>query len=310
MNKNFILALSILSTLSACQVNLDTNQIAEMAEQGTTVNLSQVPQQEKTYTVGTFSDIHCQSHMKMKIQPSEKSKVVVISNALDYLTVKNNNGRLRIQYQKNVNLKNAETEIIVYTPSFQSLEASSLGAITVEKGFTSSKLRLTASSSGKISGPFSCTQLEVKSSSNGNIFADIQAQQLTASASSSGDIKLNSTSEMMEQIQLTSSSSGTITLKNGKAKTLYASASSSGDISGNFSADKINLTSSSSGDIDARISTKTLSLKASSSGDIKLSGEAQSIEASANSSGDINIKNVRYSNLEKSQNSSGKVITN
>lgn len=334
INMKFLNLIASCLVLSSCSLNVTTlpETIENVISSTVSEDMSGRPMEEETYTVGTFTDIACNTGMNMKIVRSQDHKVVISSNALDKIEVTNESKALRIHYAKGSSLTNVKTNITVYTPSFEALSASSSGSIKVEDPFKLSELSLSSSSSGSINGFFDAEKINAKSSSSGSLKAHIKTKYLTAHSSSSGSINLTADqSQLIKQLDIHASSSASLALS-GRSETTEAKVSSSGKITGDIITDQLNVHASSNGDFiadvmartiraqvsssglvklksDPKISINKVYAQASSLGDFKLSGKADKVEASASSSGTINLSQLQYNSINRSTSSGGSVVT-
>ena len=90
------------------------------------------PMESRDFEVKKFSEIKANSAMKVYIKKAPQQKVVVSSNAINYIVVSSENGILKVEYNnQNNSINNVNAEVTVYTPDFERLSASSAGQIFI-----------------------------------------------------------------------------------------------------------------------------------------------------------------------------------
>lgn len=176
------------------------------------------PMESHDFLVTKFSEIKAQSAMKFYIKKSDKQKVVVNSNAPCLVVVSSKNGVLNIEYDnKNGSLNNVKTEVTVYTPDFDKLNASSAGQIFIDDEFQLDKLSINLNSAGKIAGNIFANKLSAHLSSASTLDAKIQSKIIDLEVNSAAKVNLSGN---VDNIKVNASSIAKVDLENLKFKNL------------------------------------------------------------------------------------------
>lgn len=174
------------------------------------------PMESHDFFVTKFSEIKAQSAMKFYIKKADKQKVVVNSNAPCLVVVSSKNGVLNIEYaHKNGSLNNVKTEVTVYTPDFDKLNASSAAQIFIDDEFQLDKLNINLNSAGKIAGNIFANKLSANISSASTLDAIIQSKIIDLEVNSAAKVNLSGN---VDNIKVNASSVAKVNLENLKFK--------------------------------------------------------------------------------------------
>ena len=161
--------------------------------------------------VGPFSGISSSTAIITIVKYSPENRVEVRSNYLQDIETKVEKGILKIGYKPSErNRTNAYTEVTVYTPAIEVLDASSAADIKVDDPFSSEKLVINVSSAASVTGNFRAKTLDINASSASTFRRNIQAENAKAVSSSSSLIEI---SGRADRITAQASSTGKIDLK-------------------------------------------------------------------------------------------------
>lgn len=231
------------------------------------------PVTDKTYA-DNIDQIQVSTSINAEVIKSDTEKVVISapSDIIEYVKVDNNGGKVRVYvnsgYGNNISTKNVKAKI--YVKDFTQLSANSSANIKVSDTFTQDKVEVYVSSSGSIDASnLEANDFKIDVSSSGDFSGKIWAVNLNAYASSSGDINIF-----------------------GKAKNAKLDANSSGDIKAtDLMIENADLSASSSGNITTSVS-KSLTANASSSGDVTVykKGNLEQSKIQKGSGGDVYIR--------------------
>lgn len=147
----------------------------------------------KTVEIGVISGIHVETAIKVIIRKSSENKAVITSNVMKYVSVKNNNGKLKISYQNTPQngLRNAVTEVTVYTSDFSRLEAESAAGVVLENGFNFKNLSLELTSASQLEGHIRADELKAEITSASKLNATLDVKKLNLEASSASKATLS-----------------------------------------------------------------------------------------------------------------------
>ena len=182
------------------------------------------PMESRDFEVKKFSEIKANSAMKVYIKKAAQQKVVVSSNAINYIVVSSENGILKVEYNnQNNSINNLNAEITVYTPDFEKLSASSAGQIFINDDFQLNKLKINLDSAGKVMGNIFAEKLFVNVSSAAFLESKVQSKIIEIDASSASKVNLSGSTE---EIKINANSVAKINLENLKYKNIQQESSS------------------------------------------------------------------------------------
>ncbi len=275
MKTSIISMLAICTVLTSC-VYVSPGKNGEKGSDGWNVfsgNEGTGPIADKTYS-GNIDQIQVSTSINAEVIKSDTEKVIISapSDIIEYVKVDNNGGKVRVYvnsgYGKSISTKNVKAKI--YVKDFTQLSANSSADIKVNDTFTQDKVEVYVSSSGSIDvSNLEANDFKIDVSSSGDFSGKVWAVNLNAYASSSGDINIY-----------------------GKAKNAMLDANSSGDIKAtDLMVENANLSASSSGNITTSVS-KSLTANASSSGDVTVykKGNLEQSKIQKGSGGEVYIK--------------------
>ncbi len=194
MKKTILIMMVAALSLQSCIV-VKTN--GTKGKNGTTwenspsENFSGQPMETKTIKVGDFSGIEVETAIKVYLKPSSEKKIVITSNALKYVSVKNKNGKLAISYDSPKGLTNVNTEITIYTNDLKKITAESASKIFLEDGFQFTDLELNISSASQMQGKIKAQNLKAEITSASKFDAELDVHQLDIEATSAAKVNLS-----------------------------------------------------------------------------------------------------------------------
>ncbi|WP_434981395.1 GIN domain-containing protein [Daejeonia sp. YH14] len=194
MKKTILIMMVAILSLQSCIVvktNGTTGKNNTTWETSASDNFSSQPMETKTINVGDFSGIEVETAIKVFIKPSTEKKVVITSNALKYVSVKNKDGKLAISYDSPNGVTNANTEITIYTHDLKKISAESASKIFVEDGFQFTDLELDISSASQMQGKINARNLKAAITSASKFDADLDVHQLDIEATSAAKVNLS-----------------------------------------------------------------------------------------------------------------------
>lgn len=218
--KNIFKILLVAVILQSCII-VKTDKEGTYSNYSTSQNgedYSTKPMESHDFFVTKFSEIKAQSAMKFYIKKADKQKVVVNSNAPCLVVVSSKNGVLNIEYaHKNGSLNNVKTEVTVYTPDFDKLNASSAAQIFIDDEFQLDKLNINLNSAGKIAGNIFANKLSANISSASTLDAKIQSKIIDLEVNSAAKVNLSGN---VDNIKVNASSVAKVNLENLKFKNI------------------------------------------------------------------------------------------
>jgi hypothetical protein len=202
----------------------------------------------ETRNVSAFSKVNVATSIDVDVQQGPQASVIVEAddNLMKYIETRVVGGELKIRLE-NISIWNDATiKVHIIAPQFDALKASSSAEIISKNTITStSKIKLSASSSANIDVELDAPSVDVEASSSADIKATGRTKEVTVDASSSASVEL-------DKLQ---------------AEIVNAEASSSADVSV-FASVKINAKANSSGDISYTGGATDVTKKESSSGTV------------------------------------------
>lgn len=200
MKKTILIMMVAALLLQSC-ITVKTNGIK--GKNGTTweasssEKFSNQPMETKTLNVGDFSGIEVETAIKVYIKPSAEKKIIINSNALKYVSVKNKNGKLTISYDSPKGLTNVNTEITIYTNDLKKITAESASKVFLDEGFPFTDLELYISSASQMQGKIKAQNLKADISSASKFEAELDVQQLDVEASSAAKVNLTGKTKIL-----------------------------------------------------------------------------------------------------------------
>ncbi|MBP6431000.1 MAG: DUF2807 domain-containing protein [Ferruginibacter sp.] len=124
---------------------------------------------------GNFKGVSTASSIDVEVKIGDTYEVAVEAddNVLQYVKTEVVDGILKVRYNDNISLRNADVTVHVTAPTLEKLTASSSGSIVVDGVLANSQ------------------KIEIDASSSANIDANVDAPQIDADANSSAEIKLS-----------------------------------------------------------------------------------------------------------------------
>lgn len=221
---------------------------------------------DRTFKVGSFKSIETSTVVNFKISQGNKTSLSLRapSNLIDYITVKVEDGVLRVDAKKGKRFHNPgdKFNMTVTVPTLNAITTTGTGDIKFSGKFKTGDFKATSSGTGDIDMPdFLASDLYITSTGTGDV--DFNGSVNSASITSSGTGDVEFTSSKCERLTGTTSGTGDIELK-GSASYAELYSYGTGDIKARrFSAAEVNATTSGTGDIDC---TATRSFKGSAGG--------------------------------------------
>lgn len=201
----------------------------------------------ETRSVARFSEVSVSGGITVYLQQGSDQKVVVRTdrNAKNYVETEVRDGKLRVRYAENVQVRRIKTDVYVTAREIKRLAVSSGADIEIKGTLKGDMLVLTASSAGDIEGRVEYNSVSATASSGGDIEVAGTASKVSASASSGSDIDFG---DLRAKIASASASSGA-NIEVWATQTLNATASSGADISYRGNPKDININRSSGGSV-------------------------------------------------------------
>jgi len=254
-------------TLTAFLVSLaGFSQVSENRSAGDFSKLKASHGIEVFYTVSNTKSI--------KVETDDNEKLKFIKTEVEGSTLKvfvdTGNGNYKGSKKGKRKIDGVHFNILKVTisgPSLESIKASSSANVKILNLNSADQIDIAVSSSGSISGKFSCNGLSIDASSSGDLTVDIDSKTVTVETSSSADIDLKGKTDKL---------------------TVKSSSSSSCDAY-KLIAEDVVATASSSADINLHV-LKSLNARASSSADINYTGNPSNVSKDQSSSGSVNHK--------------------
>jgi hypothetical protein len=202
--KLFLIVLFLTLAILACQVG-DINLGAGRTVRGSGDVV------EETRTVSGVSGVNLATlgHLFIEVGDTESFRIEAEENLMEYLETEVRNGKLRIETQNNINLRNTR-------PVNYYLTVTELDTIEI-------------SSSGNIEAPdLESGRFSITISSSGNLdMGDLEADSLTVVISSSGNVEMGVLNANTLEVNI--SSSGNLDISGGQVETQNVTINSSGN---------------------------------------------------------------------------------
>lgn len=221
---------------------------------------------EVSYTVSGSKSV--------KVETDDNEKLAMIKTEVEgemlkiYVDTGDRNYKGSKKGKRNINgVRFNVLRVTVSGPGLKAVKASSSADVKIQNLNNADNIAVEVSSSGSISGKFSCGSMSIDASSSADFNGSIDAKTVAVEVSSSGEAILNGKTD---DLKVKVSSSGTCNAKGLVAETVEVKASSSADAS--------------------VFATKSLDAKASSSADINYYGNPAQVIADKSSSGSVNKK--------------------
>lgn len=273
---------------------------------------------DKTYNITGFDGVDVSSGFDVNLVQGNSESVTISAqeNLFEYITVKVENGILRIKMERNV-IQTKGLKAKIYLKSINSLSVSGGGDISAETTLDVPRLAINLSGGGDIAttlktGELDChisgggdadfkgdiSNYRLNMSGGGDLQSDVAAQTISCSMSGGGDFKMknSSTAKMAdinisgggdlamdisaEEVKCSVSGGGNATL-NGSAKFLDVAVNGGGDVNaGNFKTEKAAFRAN--GGSDVHISaTSELNGQISGGGNVYYSGNPVAVNIDA-----------------------------
>jgi hypothetical protein len=264
---------------------------------------------DKTYNITGFEGVDVSGGFDVNLVQGNSESVIISAqeNLFEYITVKVENGVLKIKMEHNV-IQTKGLKAKIYLKSINSLAVSGGGDVSAETPLDVPELAINLSGGGDIVTTLKTEELDchisgggdaeiggaianyrLNMSGGGDIQSEIAAQTISCTISGGGDVKLNNSSAatladvnisgggdlamdvQADEIKCSVSGGGNATL-NGSAKNLEVAVNGGGDINArSFKTEKA--TFRANGGSDVHISaTSELSGQISGGGDVYYSG--------------------------------------
>lgn len=282
--KSYITALACALLCALCLL------LPETAEAGKRLKGSGRIVSKEITVKGSFNAVYTSRgiHVKLVEGTSRKFLVEADDNVIDHVTATVKENRLTLSINSAyTSLSSLHVTVTVPTDGrLGKLHATSAGRIFAEPTIRSEKVRLAASSAGKIEARVEAVYCSADVSSAGSIRTEMKARECEFDASSSGKITATVAAEKCE---VDASSAAQIILKGAVLKS-DIEASSAGKINtSELAAKRAKLHVSSAGSISAYC-LDTLEADASSGGAIRYTGECRVRRIHTSSGGSIRKK--------------------
>ena len=204
----------------------------------------------KTRNVGSFEKVAVSGSFDVTLVKGKEGKVdiKIEENLLDYLVTKVEDGKLRIKWQKGVNINTRRGVMLtVYFNEVNAVTLSGSGDVTGEDVMKADEFKTAVSGSGDVTLKINANHVRASVSGSGDVTLNGKTNSFEAAVSGSGDI--DAYDLISETAILKIAGSGDINLTVNKE--LEARVSGSGDISykGNPKIQKIKV--SGSGDVSS-----------------------------------------------------------
>jgi hypothetical protein len=164
---------------------------------------------EESRSVGGISDVELamQGNLSIELGSTESLRVEAEDNLLEYIQTEVSAGRLVIETQSGINLRNTEPiNYFLTVTGLDSIRISSSGDIQAPD-LQAERFSITISSSGNLTmGDLDCTSLSVESSSSGILtMGTLTAETIDVRISSSGNVEIDEGQVQQQDITITSS---------------------------------------------------------------------------------------------------------
>jgi hypothetical protein len=207
MNKRIMLAITILMmvfSILACEVTF--SGIGGSTE--TIRGSGDVIEENRSVSGISGVELAMQGSLSIELGSTEALRIEAEDNLLEYIQTEVSAGKLTIESQRGINLRNTEPiNYILTVTGLDSIRISSSGDIQAPD-LQTERFSITISSSGDLSmGNLDCTSFRVEMSSSGNLtMGTLTAETIDVRISSSGNVEI--AGGRVQQQDITISSSG------------------------------------------------------------------------------------------------------
>jgi hypothetical protein len=232
------------------------------------------PSKTKVFNVSGFHGIDVSNGFDVDLVQgnSEGLTLTVQENLLEFITVKVDQGILKIYSDKNINA----TEPLKARITFKDIN------------------KLNVSGGGDVSSetPVKVQKMDIGMSGGGDITFNLTADELKCGISGGGDLRVDGN---IKNYNLDLTGGGDVTSVINSAAVIDCRVSGGGDVKitsrGNTSDAKINI--SGGGDLAMELNAEKLKCSLSGGGDATLSGQAGNVDISLNGGGDLNARDLQ-----------------
>ncbi len=245
---------------------------------------------DKTYNMTDFKGVDVSSGFDVNLVQGNSEKVIISAqeNLFEYITVKVEDGVLRIRMERNV-IQTKGLKAKIYLKSINSLSVSGGGDVTAETTLDVPKLSVNLSGGGDIATTLKTGELDchisgggdadfkgdianyrLDMSGGGDLQSDVASETISCSMSGGGDFKLNnSTTAKMADINI---SGGGDLAMDINADEVKCSVSGGGDATLNGSGKFLDVTVNGGGDVNAgNFKTEKAVFRANGGSDVHIS---------------------------------------
>ncbi|MXV39247.1 hypothetical protein GO491_11270 [Flavobacteriaceae bacterium Ap0902] len=239
MKNLFLIALLITACTFSCQAQ-NPRPLAE----------------SKELALDAFHALEVSQAIEVEIIQSHDYRAEIRSDYMKYLVIDEQNGVLRIKFDSpnQLNMRNPNTYIKLFTPQIRSIQATSASSVTLQSTFKNQEWELITNSAGNIQGNFEAKTIRMDLSSAGQIEAQLKAENIDVEASSGSTLIAKGTTN---QLDIEASSSATVNMLDLKATHILVEASSASDTQ-IYPTQSLSAEASSNGSILYKTKNKTL----------------------------------------------------
>lgn len=258
MNKFIVFVTVFFTSLLSAQIT-ESREVADFSKLKVSQSI------EVFYTISNTKSLKIEADLKenlafVKTEVENGTLKVFIDNS-------GNSAGKKSKKRWNNNISYKYIKVTISGPHLSEIKASSSASVKIVNANKSQYLDIAVSSSGSISGNFTCENATIVASSSGTFEGELEARNTSMEASSSGTVELKGSATHLD---CKASSSGECNLKDFKVENATVSGSSSATVAVHVS--------------------KALTAKASSSADIIYFGNPANVTKEASSSGSVSKK--------------------
>jgi hypothetical protein len=207
MDKRIIYVISILVmvfSLLACEVTFSGIDVSSDTIRGS----GDVRQEDRTVSGISGVELAMQGTLTIELGSTESLRIEAEDNLLEYIQTDVSAGRLTIETERGINLRDTEPiNFFLTVTELDSIRISSSGDI-LAPDLQADRFSITITSSGDLTmGDLDCNSLSVESSSSGSLtMGTLTSETINVRISSSGDVEI--AGGQVQQQDITISSSG------------------------------------------------------------------------------------------------------
>lgn len=146
---------------------------------------------ETTVEVPNFQNLQMVGSIDAEISSGNAFKVKIVGddNLTEYVESKVKEGTLRVNFRKNVRIKNSHVKVVVTTPFLNKIESEGSGDITSDSLLANNRqMELKSAGSGNMKLQLNAPAIKVNGAGAGNFVLSGQTKDLECSIAGSGDV--------------------------------------------------------------------------------------------------------------------------